>query len=168
MSAFLKTIFQDAYDALLPPICSVCGESVEDRADTLCATCRDGFDPLGKMVCWQCGAAVHKPTKQRCSECPKAPVYFDSARAAFAFCGSMRNAVHAFKYNHRFELAQPLARAMFMALNGALLPGPFDEGKIDLLLPVPMHVLRRITRGYNHAEVLAQEFSTLSHIPCVP
>jgi ComF family protein len=168
MSSLVKTIFRDAYDALLPPICSVCGEPVEERSDALCNGCRDSFVPLGSMVCWQCGAVVYKPTKQRCKECPEDPVYFHSARGAFAFRGAIRNAVHVFKYNHRLELARPLARAMFMALKDHMQAAPFDEGPVDLLLPVPMHFLRRITRGYNHAEALAQEFAVLSQIPCVP
>ncbi|HPS03449.1 MAG TPA: ComF family protein, partial [Candidatus Sumerlaeota bacterium] len=32
----------------------------------------------------------------------------------------------------------------------------------------PMHFTRRWKRGYNHAEVLAQEFAILAHLPCRP
>ncbi len=40
--------------------------------------------------------------------------------------------------------------------------------RLDFIVPVPMHFTRRWKRGYNHAEVLAQEFAILAHLPCRP
>ena len=40
--------------------------------------------------------------------------------------------------------------------------------KPDVLIAVPMHFLRRIHRGYNHSEILAEEYGKLAGVPANP
>lgn len=164
----LTTILQDVFDTLLPPICAVCGGPLDDREENICGGCRDAFMKTGRTICWRCGAPVREAAKRRCPHCPKEPVHFDFARAPYLYRGHMRDAIQAFKYQHRIELGRPLGRAMFMGLREYLSGGAFDDEPISVLTPVPMHLLRRMHRGYNHAEVLAEELAALAKIPCVP
>lgn len=195
----LLTIPRALFDLLMPPICSVCGDPVRDRDETICDVCRAGFHGVGTLVCHRCGAPVVRKTNRRCPRCPKEPVYITSARSAFLYQGALRDAIHAFKYRHRFELGRPLARAMFVGLpafsrpgkrvqpgeapgapprsnpDGESRPGSGDDGDEnellpppEVLIPVPMHFLRRLHRGYNHSEELAREFSALAGIPVRP
>ena len=45
-----------------------------------------------------------------------------------------------------------------------LLPSGFFEG-IDCIIPVPLHVQKLQSRGYNQSEVLAEGLSEVTHIP---
>ena len=64
------------------------------------------------------------------------------------YSGPLRAIIHAFKYEGRRSLARPLARLMI------------DAGREQLrdaacAVPVPLHPLKRIVRGFNQAADLA-------------
>ena len=73
----------------------------------------------------------------------------DAARSAGLYEGSLREIVHAFKYQGRRGLATPLSEMMRTA-------GATMLTDADLLVPVPLHVWRRIRRGFNQADDLAR------------
>jgi ComF family protein len=62
----------------------------------------------------------------------------------------VRNAIHALKYKRRRDAAVPLA---------ALLSARLAKGDIpfDLMTSVPLHPARERERGYNQAELLAEQ-----------
>ncbi len=182
----LGKLLSDLSYVLLPPICGVCGERLEPDDEAVCGACRSHFQEMGRSVCPFCGSAVRQPSTRRCERCPRPVAHFQSARAAYRYDSRMAEAIQAFKYNQRYELGRALARAMFMAFV-RLADGDGDAGRaaalptsdpqsdptalrqrLDLIVPVPMHFTRRWKRGYNHAEVLAQEFAALAHLSCRP
>ncbi len=67
--------------------------------------------------------------------------------------------IHALKYEERVDLGPALAR---------LAASRMDAPAADLMVPVPLAPGRRRDRGYNQAEVLAREWSSLWSIPMHP
>lgn len=78
----------------------------------------------------------------------------------------MREAIHALKYENRPELAEPLARYLVAALLTAP-RHPFTSA-LDVVVPVPLHEVRRRERGYNQSELLARAFCKRSGLPHAP
>jgi ComF family protein len=72
-----------------------------------------------------------------------------AARAAGEYDGSLREILHAFKYEGRRALADPLSTLMRNA-GADLLAGA------DCVVPVPLHPWRRMHRGFNQAEELGR------------
>lgn len=70
-------------------------------------------------------------------------------RAIGAYDGTLREILHALKYDRRRSVAEPLAARMAVAgadvLRGA-----------DLAVPVPLHFSRLYSRGFNQAAELAR------------
>ncbi|MDQ6747982.1 MAG: ComF family protein [Candidatus Dormibacteraeota bacterium] len=66
--------------------------------------------------------------------------------------GPLRHAVHRFKYGDRPQLAGPLVAA-------TLVPSRVAPWTV---VPVPLHPARRRRRGYNQAQLLALELTTLT------
>jgi ComF family protein len=62
----------------------------------------------------------------------------------------MREIIQAFKFSHRRLLAEPLGRMMRMA--GADL---LEDA--DAVIPVPLHPVRSLRRGFNQADDLARQ-----------
>jgi predicted amidophosphoribosyltransferase len=73
----------------------------------------------------------------------------DRGRAAGHYEDSLRDIIHAFKYEGRRSLARPLASLMRRQA-GALL----DD--VDWIVPVPLHWRRERERGFNQASDLAR------------
>ena len=72
----------------------------------------------------------------------------DRRRAAGWYRGALRSVIHAFKYQGRRSLAEPLA-ALMRAAGQPLLAAA------DVVVPVPLHPRRRWQRGFNQARDLA-------------
>lgn len=67
--------------------------------------------------------------------------------ASFAFGGALAEVIRRWKYGLRGDLARPLRRLVVEGLP--------DPRAIDLVAPVPLHVARLRTRGFDQAALLA-------------
>jgi ComF family protein len=113
-----------------------------------CAACDRVLDaPLDGPVCAGCWSTV--PLLAHADTAASQPL--DAWQAAGEYDGSLREIIHAFKYDGRRSLAVPLAALMSNAA-GELLR------RADLVVPVPLHPWRRLRRGFNQAEDLAVHF----------
>ena len=136
----LPQLARRAADAIVTvafaPACAACDRVLDMPLDGPdCAACWSGVQPL-----------MHADT---------APVdSIDAWRAAGEYDGSLRDIIHAFKYDGRRSLADPLATLMRASGSDLL-------HSADLLVPVPLHPWRRLRRGFNQADDLAERL----HLP---
>ena len=132
---------------LFPPRCVVCGRV----GALLCAESIATFATIPKPCCPVCGEPqTHDGLCSRCRDHRRA---FDSIQSAFLFAGGIRKAIHAFKYQRKRDLAQPLVSAMMSVL-------PDSPRENMLICPVPLHPTREKERGYNQAALLAEELAS--------
>ncbi len=129
---------------LFPPLCLICGASV-DADEAVCGSCRLKPEPSG-LSQWRAQTMVHEA--------------LDEVWTAFWFDEAMRELIHHFKYGGYRRLGRPLA-AMALGQIGALL----QPERFNCLVPVPLHRIKRRSRGYNQAAVLAGALSALTGLP---
>jgi ComF family protein len=82
----------------------------------------------------------------------------DGTRAVAFFEGNLREAIHAFKYQHRVELVDYFGTL----LNDCLLTFPLP---VDTIIAVPLHSTRERARGYNQALLLARALGARQNLP---
>jgi ComF family protein len=139
---------------LFPPRCVGCRRV----GAILCDACVDAFEPVSGSVCPVCGEP--QPQPQTCIRCAAQPRAFDSTRSAFWFTGSLRQAIHALKYEHRRVLAAPLAASMTRRIER-----PHADAR---MCAVPLHPGRLAERGYNQSDLLAAELARCWALPLLP
>ena len=155
-SAATAVILTSAANALvrvfLAPGCAVCDAVLPRPLDgPVCAACWRGVCPLTPPWCVRCGDLLPswRAVGPLCARCRRRAPQLTIARSGGIYDGSLREIVHAFKYDRRRSLAAPLARLMRTAgadvLDGA-----------DAVIPVPLHPLRACQRGFNQADDLAR------------
>ncbi len=137
---------------LFPPRCAICHE----RGSWLCAACQDRIEFICPPICPRCGQATSMP--RLCPSCRQAPLQIDGIRAVGYLRGTLRTAIHRFKYSSMRLLAAPLAQLMTQYLLQNQLP-------IDVIVPVPLHSHRLRERGYNQAALLAKEMEKALGLP---
>jgi ComF family protein len=110
-----------------------------------CAACQQVLDaPLDGPVCGACWSGI-----QRLADADTlADDPLDAWQAAGEYEGTLREILHAFKYDRRRSLGRRLA-AMMRESGDSLLRGA------DVVVPVPLHPWRRLLRGFNQADELA-------------
>jgi len=150
-------------DVLLPPHCLTCDSPVSAPGQ-FCLACfaRTGF--VTAPLCDCCGvpfeAAGQGGLDSVCEGCRLRPPPWGAARAALRYDDQARRILMPFKYGDRVEVARALAPHMARA-GGALLR------QADLLVPVPLHRRRLLSRRYNQAALLVQALSRISGRPAV-
>jgi ComF family protein len=135
-----------------PWSCAVCRAAFEGPGP-LCGDCSNELRSLEEEPC--CGAcAMSLPMLG--SPCPycmgKGPPNFERVVRLTAFHDPARQMIHHLKYHRRWGIGEELAhRLLEHERVKALLQ------QTQALVPVPLHWRRQVTRGYNQAEVIAQQ-----------
>ena len=137
---------------LLGPECAVCATPLDQPlGGAVCARCWAAIPRLAAPLCLCCGDTLSssRAAGPLCRRCERRRPHFDLARSAGRYEGSLRKMIHAFKYGRRRALAEPLAGRLLEA-GAAILAGA------DAVVPVPLHPLRTLERGFNQADDLAR------------
>jgi len=124
-------------DLLFPPKCLTCGA----LAEPFCGECRAQIRPVG-------GA--------------RRPDGILEVRSAGYHEGMLREAVLALKFQRKTALVDPLA-----SLLAEELLARHSSWRPHALVPVPIHWIRRLERGFNQAELLAEAAGRRSGVPVV-
>ena len=160
----LKTWFNSAFDLLLPPNCLSC-DTLVAAPGLLCAECFRKTAFITDPFCLRCATPFTHASQggpdRLCPDCRQAPPRFDRARAALRYDGHTARIVLALKYADRTETAAALARHMARA-------GSVLLREADVLIPVPLHRRRLLSRRYNQAALLAYALRRLAQLPVVP
>jgi ComF family protein len=87
---------------------------------------------------------------------------FDTARSIAIYDGSLKEAIHKFKFKCKTALGEPLAGVLieYLARNPV-----FDLSRVDVLTTVPLHLKRERERGFNQSEFIAKALATYFDIP---
>ena len=141
-------------DLIFPPHCVVCGHDGE----WLCTDCVTGFHYVQPPICGICGRPLSHG--EQCANCSRHPLKIDGIRAATYFEGSIRLAIHHFKYRGTQVLAPYLGKLLAQAWHSAPLP-------VSTIVPVPLHPHRLRQRGYNQSALLAHELSKHFDVPVI-
>ena len=147
---------------LLPWRCIACGVSVEGPG-ALCPDCWSGIAFIAPPLCACCGYPFpyEVGASALCASCVAHPPHFERARAVFAYDDGSRGPVLAFKHADRIDAAPAFGQWLKRAGAELLADDP-------LILPVPLHRTRLMTRRYNQSAELARALSAASGATCVP
>jgi ComF family protein len=138
----------------LAPRCAACAAVLTAPLDgPVCASCWSGVRPLTPPFCRNCGDPlpswrIISTSLEECQRCRRGGYLFRAGRAAGDYEGTLRDILHAFKYDGRRSLARPLG-VMLRTAGADLL------ADAHCVVPVPLHPWRRLRRGFNQAEALA-------------
>ena len=133
--------------AIMPGSCLLCGVDVARQEHLLCTRCAADL-PASGSGCYVCGAAL--PRELVCGSCLARPPAFDHVVSAYAYRYPIDHLIKNLKYRQQLVVTRALAQGLVQRIRqeGETLP--------DCLLPVPLHPLRLVRRGYNQAEEIAR------------
>ena len=147
-------------DLLFPPRCTNCDADLPEASDglLLCGDCRLMLGPEIWPCCPACGAAG-KPAG-RCPWCRKARLRFDAVIPLGSYHQGLNHVVIRMKRpNHR-----SLSKAMGRLLAQRRQPKLADFGA-DVVVPIPMFWARRLIRGTNSPETVANCLGSHLRLP---
>ena len=133
--------------------CVCCGQRA---AHDICPACHAEI-PWIEHACTCCGIPLPYPAL--CALCQIKPPPFTGCISPLAYATPISHLLSAFKYQQQLHYGRLLSRLLIDRLRGC------DELAVDAIVPTPLHWLRRWTRGFNQAEIIADEISRALSIP---
>lgn len=165
-NAWRATLSAPFLDLLFPRNikCGLCEfELGQDFPWNLCPACAEGLAPVGDYACKGCGRFVGAfALKGFCSHCLGDSPGFSAGVSGYIYNDAAQNIVHGLKYHSKPWLAHSMAAQTVLQVQQLC-----RERDIQCLVPVPIHETRLTERGYNQAQLLAQELSRYEGIPPV-
>ena len=143
------------WELLFPERCLGCRK----RGQAICDRCRPHIPWLGAETCYRC--AKPSPVGCLCGRCRNNHSALDGLRAACAYEGIARQMILDLKYRQARALAKTAAELVVETLAKRAI-------RADLIAPVPLSAGRRLERGYNQAELIADRVATSIEIPLAP
>ncbi len=137
---------------IFPQRCAVCNKIIY-KDEKLCADCNKNIERIDKL-CTICGS-----DKKFCI-CKKRVFHFRGATAVFNHGDYSKQAINFFKFRGNSEISNFLSEEMTKNIKEN-----FSETKFDYIVPVPMHPLKKISKGFNHSELIARKISRELDIP---
>jgi ComF family protein len=158
LSVPVARLWDAACDFIVPPVCLGCQKPLGSH-DCLCAACWCQISFIRAPLCDRLGWPMPFDTGglMVSAQASAEPPDYDRARAVAKFEGLMRPLVHGLKYSDRHD-----ARRLFgtwMAAAGADL-----LADADLIVPVPLHRWRLLTRRFNQSAIIAGEVARVSGV----
>jgi ComF family protein len=153
--------WQKALDLLLPPRCVLCRQP--SGSICICNACKSDLPWLGPQ-CKQCGlplpTAINRPhEKSTCGKCIKHPPPFNNTISPLLYSFPVDTLVRALKFHCQLAEGRVLSHLLceHIVIGKSALP--------DSLIPVPLHNMRMIKRGFNQAFELGRYTSKVLGIP---
>jgi ComF family protein len=135
-----RALIAPIIDFLFPSACFTCETQLTESSKFICSEClAKGLRP-GEEDGW---LLEKKFTQSGLIDSIFAVYYFDQE-------GVIQNIIHLFKYKKKFRLAYKMGELIGNELLNS------NDHYYDLIMPVPLHRLRMIDRGYNQSYYLAK------------
>ena len=129
----------------------------------LCSECTSGLRPTPRTVCAGCSkplAVDPLPAGYRCSACRRDPPPFECLYSGWAYEPPLVEVIHALKFQRLSFLGADLGRALSHRYRCLI-------KDVDLVVPVPLHWRRQLSRGFNQAEEIARPVANGLKLPLV-
>ncbi|MCL5773123.1 MAG: ComF family protein [Firmicutes bacterium] len=152
----IKFFINGLLDVFFPPLCVFCGCFDEK---SLCKNCRKKIEFIGNSCCKLCGYPLNKLNDSAVCDCKVERFSFEKAVSAAVYEGSLKDAIHRFKYYRKKVLAHAFSRLMEECYRN------FIKDPVDFIVPVPLFKKKESERGYNQSELLAKNLGKFLGIP---
>lgn len=158
-------ILQGLGRLILPPICTFCAEPLQDGDASFCPRCTRELTCDTSLTCWRCSGSIgeHTDTTGGCPSCRDERLHIDSCTRLGLYDGRLRDAILRMKNASGETLAACIGH-----LWGSQERLRLKERQAEAVIPIPLHWWRRLYRGYNQSQILAEQLSGILGIPCYP
>jgi len=155
VAACQPNLLQQVYGAsktllhkLFPATCLLCLDAGQGPCLDLCRGCEDDL-PRNHSVCPVCAMPV-ATAGRACDHCLLRHPAFDGAFVPYRYEFPLVELIHRLKYGGQVAISRILGTLLARRIAERGSPG------VDAVVPVPLHALREVRRGYNQAAEIAR------------
>ncbi|MFN3345890.1 MAG: ComF family protein [Chloroherpetonaceae bacterium] len=152
----LDTLFRPLLHLVYPNVCIICQSPLTPDETYICGNCQNELDTF---------LLPNESTTDMLASlqnCFPNQTAISDALSLYRFYkqGKLQSLIHAIKYDGFSRIALEQGRRL-----GEVILRERPNAKFDFIVPMPLHKLRKIERGYNQAERLATGVSEIIGAP---
>lgn len=151
-----RTASDRVLELIYPHVCPFCGRV---RKQGVCASCRATNPYLGEPGCKRCGKPVEE-REEYCYDCTRTRHYYDRGHSLWLHQGGVQQSIYQFKYQNRRIYGRFFAKELAARYGSTV-----HTWGVQKIMPIPLSGKRRRERGYNQAQILAEELGKRLSIP---
>ncbi len=140
------SLVESLIQIIAPSSCKVCNR----EGSVLCTDCMATHIPIRKPACFWCNSLTTRG--QTCARC-KLKTSLAGASIPFRYQETVRDLIYALKYDGNREVARIFASYLSTCV---------DTTKFDMVSFVPTTGASQRKRGYNQAQLIAAEISSIT------
>lgn len=164
---FMKKYFQvltGILHILYPKRCPLCDGVIYtplwSREYPVCAFCKSRVEYVTEPVCKKCGKPLTDERGEYCMDCIRHSHPFEQGKALWVYKGAVKESIYRLKYGNRREYGIAFAQELVRQYGGWI-----RRNDIQAIIPIPLHKKRWRKRGYNQADLIAEEMGRLMGLP---
>ena len=141
-------LLTEIFDFFMPRLCASCGDKLDEKTAVVCGACENKIRP-----------AQEERIISEFDRKFKSGKYISGFASLYVFekDKELQNIIHSLKYGKNFRAGIYLGNKL-----GEHLGDTFSD--IDLIVPVPLHHLKKAERGYNQSYYIARGISKSTNI----
>ena len=142
-------------DIFWPSICPFCGKV---NRGGVCPLCRKAVEKLEihEPRCLKCGKPIRCEEREFCHDCYNTEHIYERGVSVWLHKPPVNQAIYQLKYHNQRYVAKYFAQEICIKYAEEI-----RRWRPQALVPVPLHRKRRRKRGYNQAELLAEEIGKI-------
>jgi ComF family protein len=157
---FSKNLWEAFLQFVYPSFCLHCADPTRHGAGIFCLSCTSQLELINPLErCPYCFSADFDAERRICYPCFMEAPSFKRSAAVFDYQGPAATLVLKMKYAHQSYLAD--GAGAYLAMQFMQLDWPMP----DLIVPVPLTLVHRISRGYNQSLLLAESLGKIINRP---
>ncbi len=153
MLTLSRKLFDSLCGLLFPSHCLICGARIKSGRQVICLRCHLDI-PFTLFI----NNPENKMTERMRNLLPH--IVHVSALVYHIEGDVWRALIHRLKYKGEPHLGKPMGRLLGIELRNSPI-----YSDIDFVIPIPLHPIRRVTRGYNQSEYIAREVAHQLGVP---
>ena len=149
---WLYDLWDDFISLLFPRLCYACGNQLMRNEN---------------LICTECFVVIPRTNYHFIEDNPVAQLFWGRCliekAAAFSYYNKgsrIRKLIHNMKYNGIREIGYDLGRLYGLSLKTS---GFIND--IDIIIPVPLHPVKKRIRGFNQSETISMGIADATHLP---
>lgn len=151
MQLHIKKSFSYLFDFILPRFCIYCTKKLPAAEQFICSSCFEEIKSPDDNT-------LSSEYRRKFSE--KKLVSDFASSFIFEKDGAVQSIIHSLKYNQNFSIGVYLGKLAAVELQNRI-----DLWKANIVVPVPLHSLKKAERGYNQSLYIAKGISSVTKLP---
>lgn len=150
----------DIVSIFYPRRCPGCDEILKYNKGKICDLCKPKLKFISEPRCMKCGKQIEKLEEEYCFDCRNKKHNYKKGIALLSHTGIVRKSIYSIKYNNKREYVDFYVEEIIKRYKNEI-----ESWGCNVIIPIPLHKKKALSRGFNQAEVIAKKLSKGLGIP---